>query len=129
VATNRGLFARLATGEPRIKNAAADVSSIVVHLRYLLNTRIGDALTAPDYGIEDLSDLTTSFPEATDIWRRSIRTTIEKYEPRLTNVRVNHVAGPNPLRVYFTISARLTENKAPVELETAVDTTGQFEIW
>ena len=112
------------------RDTSTDIESIVEHLRHLLNTRIGEAVTVPDYGIEDLSDLTTSFPDATDIWKRSIRATIEKYEPRLTNVRVRHAETDNPLVVAFEISARLShgDKRAPLKLQTQVDTKGEFKI-
>ena len=112
------------------RDTATDIESIVEHLRFLLNTRIGEAVTAPDYGIEDLSDLTHAFPEAADIWKRSIRATIEKYEPRLSSVRVRHAETDDPLVVAFEISARLThgDKRTPLRLQTQVDPKGEFKI-
>ena len=126
----RGLMSRMASGRMETRNTSVDVESIVEHLRFLLNTRIGEAVTVPDYGIEDLSDLTTSFPDAADIWKRSIRATIEKYEPRLRNVRVRHSESDNPLIIAFEISARLThgDKHAPLKLQTHVDPKGEFKI-
>jgi type VI secretion system protein len=97
----------------------------------MLNTRLGEAVTVPDYGIEDLSDLTDSFPKAQESWRASIRATIENYEPRLTQVRVRLRPSENPFIISFEILAHLTfdENRGPLTLQTEVDHTGRFEVW
>lgn len=126
----RGFFARIAAGATPHKNPLIDVESIVEHLRYLLNTRVGEAATVPDYGIEDLSDLTHLFPEAADNWKLSIRYTIEKYEQRLTQVRVKQRPTGNPLIIGFELTARLTHdtNQRLLTWQTEVDPSGQFEI-
>ena len=56
----RGFLSRLGTGERR----PDEVRSIVNHLRVLLNTRVGDAVTVPDYGLADFSEIVHNFPEA-----------------------------------------------------------------
>jgi type VI secretion system protein len=127
---SRGLLARLSKGDIHGRSSSTDVQGIVEHLRFLLNTRVGEAVTVPDYGIQDLSDLSKLFPEAAEVWEHSIRDTIEKYEPRLTNVRVRHRPTDNPLIIAFTIVARLTAGDGkPIQLETQADHTGHFEIW
>ena len=51
-----------------------DLESVVLtHLGQMLNTRLGSALSAPDYGIVDLSQLRHDFPEANSIMQRSIK--------------------------------------------------------
>jgi len=111
--------------------ATSTPTDIVEHLRYLLNTRIGEAPTALGYGVEDLSDLCTQFPDAAEIWRRSIQETIERYEPRLTKVRVRHRPNSDPLIVTFEITAQVVvgEDKSPITLKTQVDSTGIFLVW
>ena len=126
----RGVLHRVQTGEYGKETTGSDVESIVEHLRFLLNTRIGEAPTVPDYGIEDLSDLTRMFPEAAETWERSIKATIEKYEPRLTAIRVRHIIRPeDPLIVHFEITARLAEDRRrPLKFATQTDSSGHFDI-
>ena len=127
---SRGLLVRLAEGQYGTPTSATDIPSIIEHLRYLLNTRIGEAPTVPDYGIEDLSDLAQMFPEAAETWEKSIRKTIEKYEPRLTDVQVRHQTTDNPMTIAFEIVARLAEGdrNTPITFETQTDPTGVFKI-
>lgn len=126
----RGLLGRIATGSRPERNPAGDVAAIVEHLRCLLNTRRGDAVTAPDYGLESLSDLLDAFPDAANVWKKSIQETIEKYEPRLTKVRVRPLPSDNPLTICFEISARLaSDQKSPVRLQTKVDRKGLIDVW
>ena len=129
--TSRGLLGRVAANELASRASRTDVAEIIAHLRSILNTRVGEAATVPDFGIEDLSDLTVLFPDAADTWANSIKATIEKYEPRLTNLRVRPKESDQALTVAFEISARLAmdENKKVVQFNTNVDSTGHFEIW
>jgi type VI secretion system protein len=101
----RGLLSRLSSTDP--SRPADEIRSILGNLHTLLNTREGDSLTAPDFGILDLSDLIHNFPDATQYVQRSIRDTITKYEPRLKNVRVRAIDSDDPLKLAFEISARL----------------------
>lgn len=127
----RGLLKRLHQGEAKSEDWLTDPVSIVEHLQYLLNTRCGEAIISPQYGIEDLSDLRTAFPEAAEVWRISIQQAIEAYEPRLYRVRVKHVPSDDPMVVSFRISARLryASRSQPLTLQTQVDQTGQFDVW
>ena len=125
----RGLLARIVSGRRLERDPAGDIESIVEHLRALLNTRRGDAVTVPDYGLEDLADLADAFPDATNIWKKSIQETVEKYEPRLTKVRVRHLPSEDTLTIAFEISARLTSDQKSVCVQTKVDPKGRFDVW
>lgn len=121
----RGLLSRLRNGE----RSPDTVGSVVAHLRDLLNTRVGDAATVPDYGLIDFSDLCHNFPEAISYLQQSIRATILKYEPRLRNVSVRFVPDEDPLVVRFEIVARLADDRrSVVRLKTACDAAGRFSV-
>jgi type VI secretion system protein len=63
--------------------------SIRNHLERMLGTRQGALLTLPDdYGIPDLNDLNMSRSELQFYCCRAIEACIDKYEPRLTNIKV-----------------------------------------
>ncbi len=125
----RGLLARIASGARHERASLNNVDSVIEHLRALLNTRRGDAVTVPDYGLEDLADLAEAFPDAANIWKKSIQETIERYEPRLTRVRVRHIPSENAMTIAFEISAKLVDDHRQVCMQTTVDPKGVFDIW
>ncbi len=122
---SRGLLSRLASGSRR----ADVVSSVVDHLRAMLNTRQGDSATVPDFGLVDFSDVCHNMPEAIGAIQQSIRTTILKYEPRLKNVSVRFVPSEDPLTVRFEVVARLADaRRSVVRLRTALTAGGYVEV-
>jgi type VI secretion system protein len=100
----RGILSRI-TGDS--SRGADEVELIVGNLQSLLNTRLGDAVSAEGFGVVDLVDIIHDFPAAAQIMQRSIRATIAKYEPRLRNVSVRTVPSDDPLVLTFEISGRL----------------------
>jgi len=63
-------------------------SAIVDHLGRLLSTRQGGSLTAPDYGVPELTELSNNFTDALAMAQRALKSTLTTYEPRLKNVQV-----------------------------------------
>lgn len=107
------------------------VGSIIRHLERILNTRRGSAQIGEDYGIPDVTDLTSGLPESLRDLERMIRNTIQKYEPRLKAVRVKFSSqDENMLAVSFQIVARLIleEEKDPVVFESFMDCDGKVTI-
>lgn len=125
---SRGLLGRLASSTPA--RSADEVQSIIGNLRAILNTRVGDSPAAVDFGVIDLADLYHDFPNATQYLQRSIRDTIQKYEPRLTSVRVRPAPSEDPLTLVFDISARLTNDRRRglVRVRTQVNHGGRVDI-
>jgi len=124
----RGLLGRLASSNP--SRTTDEVQSIIGNLRAILNTRLGDSPAAADFGVIDLSDLYHDFPNATQFLQRSIRDTIQRYEPRLTSVRVRPAPSEDPLTLVFDISARLTHDRRRglVRVRTQVNHGGRVDI-
>ena len=63
----------------------------MTHLKNMLNTRQGSSLTCPDYGLMEVSDVLHEFPDAIGLLQRSIKNSIQQYEPRLKNVQVRQI--------------------------------------
>ncbi|MDI6795165.1 MAG: type VI secretion system baseplate subunit TssE [bacterium] len=121
------------TNAPRTTKENTDqlAESVLTHLQKMLNTRQGHVLILSDYGIPDLSEVVHSFPDSIKQMQEAIRTSIEKYEPRLRKVRVRHVgSGEDILKLRFEITAQLVtaQEKASVWFETMVNSSGQVEI-
>ena len=105
--------------------------SVLIHLRNMLNSRHGHAPAQPDYGIPDLNEFMFAFPESKEPMRQAIQTSIEKYEPRLKNVRATWVPDEDdPLNIRFEITARLvTDDKdLPVSFTTNVGSATGIEV-
>ncbi len=113
------------------ENTAHLADSVLANLRNLLNSRHGISAAVPGYGIPDMVDLATSFPEGIVGMRRAIKEAIETYEPRLRRVNVKHVEAPeDPLALKFEIMAELAtaEERASVWFETRVDSSGEVDV-
>lgn len=105
----RGVLSRITGDIPR---GVDEVELIVGNLQALLNTRLGDAVSAEGFGVIDLVDIIHDFPAAAQVMQRSIRATIARYEPRLRNVSVRVVPNDDPLVLTFEISGRLVKDRS-----------------
>lgn len=104
-------------------------TSIVAHLRVLLNAKAGSAITAADYGIVDFTDVVHDIPRSIQRLQDSIRATILTYEPRLRQVTVRFMPGPDPLSLTFDVSARMADEKRRlVRFATRLDAGGHFDV-
>lgn len=75
---------------------ANDVATDVMeHIKQLLSTRQGSSLTAPDYGVPDVTELLHEMSEAIGVTQRAVKHSLQTYEPRLKNVQVRHVRNEN----------------------------------
>lgn len=107
------------------------IRSIQGHLQRILNTRHGSVPIAEDFGIPDFTNFMSSFPDSQRSIERTIRHTIQTYEPRLRGVRVAfRPQEDDPLNLSFQISARLVlkDHKDPVTFESVVDAGGHIQI-
>ena len=105
--------------------------SVMQHLRRMCSTRRGTMITAPDFGVVDVSELIHNFPDAIALMARTMRHSILTYEPRLTNVVIRHVPGDgSDLTLRFEISAQLVsgDHKSAVKFETSVDPARKVHV-
>jgi type VI secretion system protein len=132
---DRSLLERIDEPEQRDRRLNADPAqlsqSIARNLTRMLNVRQGSVSTLPDYGMPDFNDLVGRFPDGLNLMRRAIRTSIERYEPRLRRVTVKHVVNeddPLDLRFRITASMILEDRDEPVAFETLIGSSGQIKI-
>ncbi|MDH5692166.1 MAG: type VI secretion system baseplate subunit TssE [Gammaproteobacteria bacterium] len=105
--------------------------SVLEHLMRVLNSRQGSVPIAPDYGLPDFNDLVTRMPDSIMELKREIKKCIEKYEPRLSRVKVNYVQDEdNPLNLRYEITAQLVldDGKSDIWFETTLDSSGQVRV-
>lgn len=111
----RGLVARLPG------TAGGELAPVLANLRLLLNTRVGDAAAAPDFGVPDLADLLHQFPAVSPALQQALRAAIDRHEPRLRGVQVH--AGPGHT---LEICARFAG--AAVTIRAALSASGRIEL-
>ena len=107
------------------------IDSIIRHLERMLNTRQGSVLIADDYGVPDFTDSGSGFSDTIRDLERTLRATIQKYEPRLESLRVKFIPSEgNTLAVNFQITGRviLEDKKNPVTFQSSMDSDGKFSI-
>jgi type VI secretion system protein len=124
---------------PELANARRHISdsevrdSVLDHLRNLLSTRIGTCLSASDYGVLSISDVVHNCPDAIADLVKSVKLTIETYEPRLTSLRIKHVpskGGMDDLTIKFEITAQIwnEKKKSGVKFQTVINSDRQLNI-
>lgn len=105
--------------------------SILEHLQSMCTTRIGSMSVRPDYGLPSVSEMVHSFPDAIAALARAMTHTIEKYEPRLTNVAVRHVRSETTsLVIRFEITARLCgfDGDSSLRFATSIDASRRVTV-
>ncbi len=135
MAYERSLIERISSKTPETCsiefNEAKVVESILNNVTKILNTRQGSVPTRPDYGLPDFNDLAKRFPNAIEEIKTSIRECLEKYEPRLTNLKVDHVLSENKvLDLRYDVKAQIVLNgdKPDIWFETILDSAGKVSI-
>lgn len=117
------------------RNVSSGVRSIINHLKKVLNTRQGSVPVADDFGMPDITnfqgdDISTAAKEIEAI----ISQVIQKYEPRLQNVRVSavpHEENMTSLRFKLEaemVGARDMGKAIPVVFETVVTSQGMVNV-
>ncbi|GGE39372.1 hypothetical protein GCM10007421_11690 [Halopseudomonas oceani] len=119
--------------QSRAGMATADAvsASVTAQLARMLSTRAGSVQMLPDYGLPELNDMRLTLHDTRQQARAAIERFIDRYEPRLCDVRVasQHDAS-DPLRLAFTISARLNlpELRRPVTFNVQLDGRGHAAV-
>jgi type VI secretion system protein len=132
----RRLFERLVEPDPtESRRRKIDIhqltESVIIHLRKMMNCRHGCTLIQPDYGIPDLNEFIFDFPDTLGAMRQAVQQAIEKYEPRLSVVRVKYQENPdNPLDIHFKITAQLVtdEEQVPISFSTHTGSATGLEV-
>jgi type VI secretion system protein len=109
------------------------VTSVMRHLRKILNTRQGSAPIDDDYGMPDFTDLAANFSaESVRDVARSIKQVVNQYEPRLSSVVIEGAPqGEHILELHFKIDGRLKigdNSEVPVAFDTFVNPDGRIQI-
>ena len=108
------------------------VNSVLEHLVRVLNTKKGSVDIDPEFGVPDLTNMSSSFSsESIPELEASIKSVIVNYEPRLKDVTVHfRTQQDDLLALRFSISAKLVidDKGKPIVFETIVDSDGQVKV-
>ncbi len=84
------------------------LQSVMSNLNRLFNTRQGSIMHLPDYGLPDVSAVYHDTPFAIDGLRQAVKEVVQKYEPRLQKVYVEHQSTDDQdMRLTFLITGEL----------------------
>lgn len=97
------------------------IKSIVGNLYRLLNTHSGSVSHLPDFGLPTVPLGTGSSTESTESLRCTLREAIERYEPRLNRVHIEHLLGSDvDSRITLVIRGQMRDGTR-VKLRTIFD--------
>lgn len=102
--------------------------SVMSNLNRLFNTRQGSIAHLPEYGLPDISSVYRDAPRSIDGLRRAIKEAIQRYEPRLQRVRVEHEETDQyAMRLIFILKAELT-NGERVRFQTTFESHESAQV-
>lgn len=107
------------------------IESIHLHLADLLNTHSGNAMIDQEYGLPDFNDVLSNNSNVVREIRANIKSSIEKFEPRIRNVNVIYVPiNDNPLQLNFAIKGEIFHNgsQVPLAIDVSMGVDGQFNV-
>lgn len=104
------------------------IISIMDHLNRMFNTREGSLFHLKDYGLPDISEIYRKMPHGIEELQEAIKRAVEKYEPRLQNVKVfPKDSEGDKFKLVFIISAELKGGGA-VRFQTTFTSMGNSSI-
>jgi len=102
--------------------------SIVSNLNYLFNSRQGSLEHLSDYGLPDITEIYRDIPDSIQKLKRAIQDAVEKYEPRLKQVRVHYKeTDSSNFRIVFILSASLL-NDERVKFQTTFSSQEKAQV-
>ncbi len=114
-------------GSPKPARPIPQLESVVANLQAVLNTHQGDGYTCPEMGV-DFFDVLSRWPSSESDVLRAVALTIERYEPRLRNVRVRTLPKPeSAMAVHLEITAEWN-GRDNVRLLTELSRGGSVKV-
>jgi type VI secretion system protein len=112
-----------------VPQSSRGIMSIMDHLNRLFNTREGSLTHLKDYGLPDISEIYRKMPHGIEELQKAIKRTVEKYEPRLTKVKVTpRETDARDFRLVFILSGELAEGGGLVRFQTTFTSMGNSSI-
>jgi type VI secretion system protein len=104
-------------------------TSILDHLNRMFNTREGTLPHLVDYGLPDISEIYRKMPHGIKELQLAIKRCVERYEPRLKNVRVQFKENkPTDFRMVFLIQGDYKRGGGTVRFQTTFMSNGDRSV-
>ncbi len=128
------LFERLETDAPKRSityGPAPDdvIESIKRSISRLLNTRVGESLSAPELGLIDFNDASLGAHDLAVQIKRAIKQCLYRYEPRIKSLDIHYFNDEfAPLNLRFEIIADINTGALhqQVQIDLVLDSNKQF---
>lgn len=103
-------------------------ASVLTNLRFLFSTRQGGLAHLPDYGLPDIVEVYRDMPNSVEPLRRALLQAVERYEPRLRRVRIEHRATDrHAMRLVFLVAGELDSGER-VQFQTTFSSHDQVRV-
>lgn len=113
------------------EDRGAVMRSVLLNLQRLLNTRSGSAAAQPELGLPSPHEMLVDYPASVEQAQRAVKTCIQRYEPRLTNIVVSVDKDDDQKKaIAFAVSAQLAggDRRDPVSFHTAISPDGRIRL-
>ncbi|WP_418114534.1 type VI secretion system baseplate subunit TssE [Vibrio scophthalmi] len=132
-----GFLERLETGtKPMSLTQGPDamdvLQSIKRNVSNILNTRLGEAQSAPMLGLVDFNDATLETLDLSLRIKLAIQNCLVSYEPRLRNIEIHSESDPySPLMLRFNIVAEINSEALHdrVQLSLLLDQNRKYQVY
>ncbi|EGU33266.1 type VI secretion system baseplate subunit TssE [Vibrio scophthalmi] len=132
-----GFLERLETGtKPMSLTQGPDamdvLQSIKRNVSNILNTRLGEAQSAPMLGLVDFNDATLETLDLSLRIKLAIQNCLVSYEPRLRNIEIRSESDPySPLMLRFNIVAEINSEALHdrVQLSLLLDQNRKYQVY
>lgn len=130
------LFERLEIGAPARHITQGPppeqvLESIKRNVVKVLNTRIGESMSAPTLGLVDLNDAMLGSHDIAMRVKRAIRQCLDVYEPRLEQVMLSVIPDEDsPMNIRFHIRAKINQHAVhdSVEIDLLLDNQRKYKV-
>lgn len=107
------------------------VDSVKRNIAQILNTRMGEALSAPDLGLLDFNDATLGSQDLAMKIRRAIQYCLDRYEPRVEDIDIRVLPdATTPLKLKFHIVATVHTGAMhdKVQIDLFLDSNRSYRV-
>lgn len=104
--------------------------SIADNLQRIFSSREMHAPAQLDYGMPDPNTILHAADGGADLMRKRLKHCVERYEPRLKDVRVLHIdSAERGHQIQFTLQATLcTDPPEPITLDASIEANGRIYV-
>lgn len=104
--------------------------SIADNLQRIFGSREMHAPAQLDYGMPDPNTILHAQDGGTELLRKRLKECVERYEPRLSNVRVLHIESAElGHQIQFSLQAILqSDPPEPIALDASIDAYGRITV-